>query len=63
MALLSVLQVQNIYKLKDKYKYGYKYGQESKYKYNLNEGGVLRGDVVRPLLLFVVVLRRGGVVL
>ena len=55
--------MQNIYKLKYKYKYGYKYGQESKYKYNLNEGGVLRGDVVRPLLLFVVVLRRGGVVL
>ena len=32
-------------------------------KDNLNEGGVLLGDVVRPLLLFVVVLRRGGVVL
>ena len=55
--------MQNIYKLKCKYKYGYKYGQESKYKYNLNEGGVLRGDVVSPLLHFVVVLRRGGVVL
>ena len=32
-------------------------------KDNLNEGGVLLGDVVRPLLHFVIVLRGGGVVL